>query len=717
MVCICILGAAGYIGSKLTLHLASCAELQIIAVDQKPFPAHCELPSNVEFIQARSERLSPHIIKKCDFVIFLAGLSGRASCAASSWGNIYAENIQNPFDIASVMNDSQVFIYASSASVLEGGSDRPEDESYELNEGLMDTYALSMSQREKKLQNTMTNTIGLRFGTVIGLSPHQRFDLIHIAMTKSAYINDVIYIQHPSCSRSVLSMNDLLRAFDSIIFHFRQVHTVTPTHSIYNLSSFNTTVAQTASAIQTKIPSAAIVDNTPENTPKTVMGFAQNTDLFKNTFNFEFKGTPQSIIDELFENIVYLITQSKFISEDTCRVCASRNMMEVIDIGPQPLANNYVDTPCEQEKFPLILNRCRDCNHCQLGYTVPPSKMFSHYQYNSSTSRTLLNYFQFLADKCIVDSGKKTGVVLELACNDGSQLNYFKERGWTTYGVDPAENIGKMARSQGHTIYTAFWGTQEVKNLPEHIDIIVAQNVLAHVPDPVKFLSACRNAMSYDTKLYIQTSQCNMMVNGEFDTVYHEHLSYFTVYSLMTLVDKVGLIITELTRPDIHGVSFLARMEKRRTAEDQHDQTVIDILLEQHKAGVYTDKFYVDYMRNIASIKSNMIDAVSSYVQDGYKVIAYGAAAKGMTIMNYFDLSCIEYIIDDAVMKHYKYTPGCNVMIVPPTILESETSNLCIVVFAWNFIDEIVSKIKKHKAHGTTHVVIQPFPALNFFTV
>lgn len=718
MVCICILGASGYIGSKLTLHLASRHDIHVTAIDQRPFPLNQnDIPDNVEFVQQRTERLSPEAIRKFDFVIYLAGLSGRASCASSSWGNIYAENIQNPFDIASVMDENQLFIYASSASVLEGGSERPEDESFELNEDIMDSYALSMSQREKKLKESNTNTIGLRFGTVIGLSPQQRFDLIHIAMAKSAYMNQTIYIQHPSCSRSVLAMNDLLGAFESIIVQFKQIKHMLPKHSVYNLSSFNTTVIKTALAIQQQVPSANIVDNTPLSLPiNTVMGFAQNANLFKNTFNFEFSGTPEAVIRELFENITYLVIKSKLIVNDTCRVCASSNMMEVIDIGPQPLANNYVDAPCEQERFPLILNRCRECNHCQLGYTVPPSKMFSHYQYNSSTSKTLRDYFKFLADKCIADSGKETGVVLELACNDGSQLNSFKERGWKTFGVDPAENIGEIARAQGHTIFTAFWGTQDIENLPKDIDIIVAQNVLAHVPDPVKFLKACHQAMSSDTILYVQTSQCNMMVNGEFDTVYHEHLSYFTVFSLMTLVDKVGLVITELTKQDIHGVSFLARMVKRRTSADQHDQTVIDLLLEQHKASVYTDKFYVDYTKSIAIIKSNMINVVSEYARDGYKIIAYGAAAKGMTMMNYFDLSCIQYIIDDADMKHYKYTPGCNVKIVPPSVLETEESNLCIVVFAWNFIDEIVDKITRHKVFNTKHVVVQPFPALKVFT-
>jgi nucleoside-diphosphate-sugar epimerase len=696
-----IIGCSGYIGSRL------CNELSTAHVIHG-FDIQCPSP-NVNmacFRLLRGGSIDQEALNDCDVIIYLGGLSGRASCSVNTWGNVYNENVNDISIVLSKLHKHKLCIYASSASVLEGSCKEPATESYTIDETLMDSYALSMATREKVVTNINVNTVGLRFGTVIGVSPSQRYDLVHIAMLMSAECNGVIRVQNGECCRSILDMRDLVRAVKIIVEHKESVSG----HRVYNLSSFNTTINNIARDIGDATGARVIDDVGSSN---TAVGFLQSTCKFETDFAFRFQEDSSSLISHLVKHRDELVIKKNLLKDVHCRVCDSKNMMQIVDIGPQPLANNYVDSPCDQEKFPLVLVRCRECHHTQLSYTVDPSKMFSNYQYNSGTSQTLRNYFGFLAEKCITDVGRDRGVVVELACNDGSQLDEFAKRGWSTYGVDPAVNIGAIARGKGHTIYTAFWGQDEIKDLPKEIDVIVAQNVLAHVPDPTSFLKACANVMSNDTLLYIQTSQCNMLMNGDFDTIYHEHLSYFTVASLMKIADLCELDIVDLSKQPIHGTSFLCVLKKKSATKSHGLSFTCQSMLSMEKnMGLHEDAYYVNFMKRVINIKNEIGNAVRALQSQTYKVVAYGAAAKGMTLMNYFDLSAIEYIVDDAEMKHHKYTPGTNKLILPPQALSKETGKLCIVLFAWNFEEEIMKKMKQLLSPSMDVKVIVPFPQL-----
>ena len=222
--------------------------------------------------------------------------------------------------------------------------------------------------------------------------------------------------------------------------------------------------------------------------------------------------------------------------------------------------------------------------------------------------------------------------------------------------------------------------------------------------------------MGPDTLLYIQTSQCDMLYNAEFDTVYHEHLSYFTVSSLVKIAALTRLDIIDLTKTAIHGTSFLCTMRKAKGAVPLISDSCLRMLNAESAAGVHSDAFYINYMRRVIRFKSELTRIVGEKKSQGYKIIAYGAAAKGMTMMNFFDLSAVEYIVDDANMKHYLYTPGTNIQILPPEHLAQENPSvkLCIVVFAWNFLAEIKTKIKSILGAGGERavVLVSPFPRL-----
>lgn len=684
---IIIIGSSGYIGSYLYQNLLKNNEYNIIGYDIKPslYTNYIKKGCDVDVTDA-------------DIVIYLAGISRRLLCENDSWENIYNNNIIDIMEVGKKMTEKQLLIYASTAGVLEGSYNNPANENYDVQENLLDKYSLSMFEREKMIKKLSTRTIGLRFGTVIGISPMQRHDLVHVAMIKFAYLNCNIEVSYPKCYRAILDIMDLYKSIKAIINN----NSFNNNHNVYNLASFNTTIEEIAKDISkiTNIPYKIIKDD------NSMKGFSIDNNKFINTYNIELNSNNYILINNLKENIGYICINEEYI-EKNCRVCKKSNLTTIIDLGYQPLANNFVEKPIIQSTYPLCLIRCKDCNHTQLNYTIKPEVMFRNYQYNSGTSQTLRNYFKELAIECIKDSGIiNGGNVLEIACNDCSQLDEFKKLGWNTFGVDPAINLVKEGIKNGHTIHCGFWGTEMI-DFPQP-DIILAQNVLAHVPDPILFLQSCYNFMNENTILYIQTSQCNMYINGEFDTIYHEHLSYFTISSMMKAADLSSLCIKSITKKNIHGTSYFFKMMKKSLICKNHSEELIN---EEN----YSDIFYNNYRNKIQEIKLWVHETINMCVKNGFKIIAYGAAAKGMTILNYFNILNIEYIIDDAIMKHYKYTPGSNIVIKPIDVISDE-DNICIIVLAWNFIDEIISNIQKlRKDKNKVTNIIQVFPNQKIF--
>lgn len=676
---IAIIGSSGYIGSYLYNELFK--KYNIDKYDIKISP------------KMRGRNVD---VSKYGVVIYLAGLTGRVSCSLETWGNIYNENVTDILQLGRKMNKQQILIYASTAGILEGSSDACEE--CNINTDLLDSYTLSMFEREKAVKGLVTNTVGLRFGTVIGISPVQRKDLVHIAMIKTAYLEGKICVSYPLRKRAILWNKDLVKGINAVLENVD----IVKGHEIYNMASFNTTIENIASSIGRIATTPYVISEGGENIED---GFSMDCTKFKKTFDVEFKGNNDRIVNDLKQHIGNICIEKNDESlEKCCRICGSSDGDTIIDLGKQPLANNFVNEPIHQSVYPLCLVRCLECEHTQLNYTVKPEVMFRNYQYNSGTSKTLCSYFQELASLCVKESGLLVGNVLEIACNDGSQLDYFQKLGWDTYGVDPAMNLVIDALGKGHNIKCGFWGVDEF-DIPQP-DIILAQNVLAHVPDPILFLKACYKVMDEHTTLYIQTSQCNMYRNGEFDTIYHEHLSYFNINSMMKAAEISGLCIVRVEKKKIHGTSYLFTMRKKSDHWLSHSPYVIEQIKEEN----YTDEFYECYRAKIVNIKKWVIDTIETCKAKKLKLIAYGAAAKGMTMLNYFNIDCIEYIIDDAEMKHWKYTPGTNFQVKPVATIIPE-QDICIIVLAWNFIDEITAKIKEIRGGSTSETyIMKVFP-------
>ena len=523
------------------------------------------------FHQTRYDRIFPgqasyeipnKILHSFEVVIYLGGLTGRTMCEDRS-AEVDQENVNDIYNLAKRMLPSQLLIFASTSAVGEGSGSTPIAENYPIQYHLLDSYAKSLALREETLRNLTVDAaispkiIGLRFGTVVGLSSSQRIDLSPMALVCQAFLNGKLYVTHPESNRAFLCMEDLLRAVSTIIKHPKKVKQF----DIFHLQSFSASISNLANTIASL--TGAHVHTKDHLVNEDSYGFTLNSTKFCTTFNFSFKGNLNQIISQLMDHVPRMCVgrQSRLNNDSIpCVVCGSHTMYTVLDLHNQPLANDFqahIEDSKSSKRFPLRLVRCPICFHTQLSYIVDRKYLFSHYLYQSATSNSLKAYFSWLAEKTIRESGIVNGTVLEIACNDGSQLSEFRKRGWKTVGIDPAKNLVNIARAAGHTVHIGFWGIDHFPSLSslKSLDVIIAQNVLAHVENPLQFLRACATIMSEWTKLYIQTSQCEMYETGQFDTIYHEHISFFTAHSFKKLANIVGLTISRFEITPIHGNS------------------------------------------------------------------------------------------------------------------------------------------------------------------
>ena len=391
-----------------------------------------------------------------------------------------------------------------------------------------------------------------------------------------------------------------------------------------------------------------------------------------------------------------------------CLCCGSERLKLVLDLNEQPLANSFKKTAEEDEPFfPLKLNICEECTHLQLSHAVNPDLLFKNYLYVSGTSQTLRDYFDWFAKETLTYA-PDAKTVLDIACNDGSQLNSFKALGLKTYGVDPAENLHALSNANHEVVCDYFTDKYTYHYKNKHLDIITAQNVFAHNSYPLEFLRQCKEIMSDSSVLFIQTSQADMIRNNEFDTIYHEHLSFFNSSSMHALAERAGLYLIDIRKTPIHGNSYMFVFKK--TAEDT--SKVDAVLAEERQQGLQDMNTYLAYADRASTIVEDLKQTIMHYRMLDYLIVGYGAAAKGNTLLNFGEIH-LDYIIDDNPLKQGLYSPGMSTPVVPISKLdEYAETKVAFVPLAWNFFTEIRRNIK-NKRDREGDVFIRYFPTIN----
>ena len=404
--------------------------------------------------------------------------------------------------------------------------------------------------------------------------------------------------------------------------------------------------------------------------------------------------------------------------ETTCRACGSSDLATLLALGDLPLANALLDAEDlarPEPRFPLSLRFCRACSLVQLRETVRPDVLFSHYLYFSSFSDTMLAHARELAEALIwrLSLGPDS-LVFEIASNDGYLLQYFQAAGVPVLGCEPAGNVAAEAQARGIPPLRAFFGRDVAAVLHaegRRADAVLGNNVLAHVGDLPGFAEGVALLLAPHGRAVFEFPYVADLVAGtEFDTIYHEHLCYFSLHAVRALFARAGLVLVDVERQAIHGGSlrvFFTHME----AGVPESPAVAALLREEEVSGLTGEAYYRRFANQVARVRDTLVTELRARKASGQRLAAYGASAKGSTLMNACGIGrdLLDYVVDRSTVKQGRYTPGNHLPILPPEELERRRPD-AVLLLTWNFAEEICRQQRPYLDGGGTFLV--PVPAL-----
>jgi SAM-dependent methyltransferase len=412
-------------------------------------------------------------------------------------------------------------------------------------------------------------------------------------------------------------------------------------------------------------------------------------------------------------NAAVVWAEQKMLEDFQCRSCDSNRGELVLDLGEQPLANNLLnpgDIDKSEPRFPLRLAVCTECWLLQITDLVPPVELFSDYVYFSSYSDAWVRHAAQCANRYRDEFALNSqSHVVEIASNDGYLLRNFADAGIPHLGIEPAENIAAVARECGVETRTDFFSRQLAEELTakKPADLILANNVFAHAPDTNDFVVGLKTLLAPQGRAILEFPHAvEMIAQGEFDTVYHEHVFYFTLTALDPLFARHGLRIVRVERTPMHGGSL--RIFARHDSIGA-DETVAAMLVEEKKMGVKRLDFYRDFATKAEAIRVALREQIDALKSDGQTLAAYGAAAKGSTLLNFCGVSAADlaFAADRSPHKQGKLMPGSHVPIVPAEELEKRAPDVALLL-AWNFADEIIAQQSAYLKTGGRFLIPVP---------
>jgi SAM-dependent methyltransferase len=402
----------------------------------------------------------------------------------------------------------------------------------------------------------------------------------------------------------------------------------------------------------------------------------------------------------------------------TCRSCGGPNVTVFLSLGDLPLSDGFVSAQHlsnEDKRYPLDVAFCDDCAMVQILETVPPDTLFDdEYPYFSSFTDSLLKHSAAHVAERIKDRKLgKDSLVVELASNDGYLLQYYAKQGIPVLGIDPAKGPVEAARKKGidtiHDFFTRDLAAKLAKD-GKRADVIHANNVLAHVADTNGFVAGIGTLLKDDGLAVIEAPYVRWLIeHGEFDTIYHEHLCYFSVHSLDNLFRRHNLYVNRLEPQNIHGGTLRIFVGK----QDAPDQTVKDHLAEEKKLGIDTFEYYANFSDRVNSIRKELADMLGDLKKQGKRIVGYGAAAKGTIMLNYVGIGkdTLDFVVDRNTHKQGRYVPGVRLPIESPArILETQPDY--VLILPWNFKEEIMDQQSEYRTRGGRFIVPVPRPAI-----
>lgn len=398
-----------------------------------------------------------------------------------------------------------------------------------------------------------------------------------------------------------------------------------------------------------------------------------------------------------------------------CRICFSGDLPVILSLGHTPLANSLLkahELGQEEPRYALELAMCTSCSLVQIKETVAPELLFRNYLYFTSFSETMLKHAQALS--AAVTTERKLGqasLVVEIASNDGYLLQYYKEQNIPVLGIEPAKNVAVVSIEKGIETISEFFNAELAASLVAkgaQADVIHANNVLAHVADLHSVVSGIAILLKPDGIAIIEVPYLKDMIDGtEFDTIYHEHLCYYSLSSLDVLFRQHQLYINDVQRIPLHGGSLKLTLGKT----DQPNQSVIDLRENEMRWGMQELSYYQDFAQHIESLRVQLLDLLKSLKSEGKTIAAYGASAKGSTLLNSFQIgkTYLDFIVDRSSAKQGYFSPGTHLPILSPQIL-TEAMPDYLLLLTWNFAEEIIEQQAEYRKLGGRFIV--PIPKL-----
>lgn len=398
---------------------------------------------------------------------------------------------------------------------------------------------------------------------------------------------------------------------------------------------------------------------------------------------------------------------------DACRSCGRAALLPVLDMGRQPLANAYrspQDTTPEPQ-YPLRLTRCRHCALVQLAGTVAPETLFDTYPYYSSYSTTMVEAMAELAARVTDEQRLGPGsLVIDIGANDGYLLTHYLRLGVPVLGVEPARNLAAAAVEAGVPTMTAYFGSvtaRRIRATHGPASVVHANNVMAHAPDINDFTSGLSVLLGDQGVAYVESPYLGRLIDGtEFDTVYHEHVFYYSLTAFDALLRRHGLTVTAVEQLKVHGGSL--RYTIRPSTYAPLPEVAV-LLAEENEGGMGTTAYYTAFAERAQRLRRVIPDRLRALKADGARIAAYGAAAKGTVLLNYLGVGTelVDAVIDLNPHKQNRLMPGVHIPITDTSYLvERRPSHLLLL--AWNLADEILDQQTPYRAAGGRFVIPLP---------
>lgn len=400
-----------------------------------------------------------------------------------------------------------------------------------------------------------------------------------------------------------------------------------------------------------------------------------------------------------------------------CRFCSSPLKITFVNLGMSPLSNSYLsseDLDRMEPFYPLHAFVCENCYLVQLQEFQSPDEIFSDYAYFSSYSETWLKHAQNFVDDVVNKFGiDNTKQVVEVASNDGYLLRYFREKGFSVLGIEPAKNVAEVAIDAGIPTVLKFFGAQTARVLALDgikADLLIGNNVLAHVPDLNDFVKGLKILLAADGIITMEFPHLLQLIKGnQFDTIYHEHFSYFSFLSAQKLFFEHGLTIFDVEEISTHGGSLRIYACHSEEQSKVVSDRVLDMTAKERDLGLNTLEPYLSFNKKVEETKRNILHFMIKAKNEKKTMVGYGAPAKGNTLLNYcgIGIDFIEYTVDRNPHKQTHYLPGTHIPIYHPDKIK-ETKPDYLIVLPWNLKDEIIEQMAYIREWSGQFIILIP---------